>query len=136
MNILFFLTPKEEVAHVMESDSLRQVLDKMEHHGFTALPMLSKKGKYRGTITEGDLLWHLKECNFPDLSELEEVPITEVQRHRDNKAVNVHEKVEDLFEKVANQNFVPVVDDDKIFIGIVTRKDVLLQMAKRLEPKK
>lgn len=136
MNILFFLTPKEEVAHVMESDNLRQVLETMEKHGFTALPMLSKKGKYRGTITEGDLLWYLKERDFPDMSELEEVSITEVQRHRDNKAVNVHEKVEDLFEKVANQNFVPVVDDDKIFIGIVTRKDVLLQMAKRLEPKK
>lgn len=136
MNILFFLTPKEEVAHVMESDNLRQVLETMEKHGFTALPMLSKKGKYRGTITEGDLLWYLKERDFPDMSQLEEVSITEVQRHRDNKAVNVHEKVEDLFEKVANQNFVPVVDDDKIFIGIVTRKDVLLQMAKRLEPKK
>ena len=136
MNILFFLTPKEEVAHIMESDNLRQVLEKMEQHGFTAIPMLNKKGKYIGTITEGDLLWYLKEQNFPDMEELEDVSITVVSRHRDNKAVNVHEKVEDLFEKVANQNFVPVVDDDKIFIGLVTRKDVLLHMAKRLEPKK
>lgn len=136
MNILFFLTPKEEVAHIMESDNLRQVLEKMEHHGFTALPMLSKKGKYIGTITEGDLLWYLKERDFPSLEELEDVSITVVQRHRDNKAVNVHEKIEDLLEKVSNQNFVPVVDDDKIFIGLVTRKEVLLHMAKKLELKK
>lgn len=136
MNILFFLTPKEEVAHIMESDNLRQVLEKMEHHGFTALPMLSKKGKYIGTITEGDLLWYLKERDFPSLEELEDVSITVVQRHRDNKAVNVHEKIEDLIEKVSNQNFVPVVDDDKIFIGLVTRKEVLLHMAKKLELKK
>lgn len=136
MNILFFLTPKEEVAHIMESDNLRQVLEKMEHHGFTALPMLSKRGKYIGTITEGDLLWYLKERDFPALEELEDVSITVVQRHRDNKAVNVHEKIEDLLEKVSNQNFVPVVDDDKIFIGLVTRKEVLLHMAKKLELKK
>lgn len=136
MNILFFLTPKEEVAHIMESDNLRQVLEKMEHHGFTALPMLSKRGKYIGTITEGDLLWYLKERDFPSLEELEDVSITVVQRHRDNKAVNVHEKIEDLLEKVSNQNFVPVVDDDKIFIGLVTRKEVLLHMAKKLELKK
>lgn len=136
MNILFFLTPKEEVAHIMESDNLRQVLEKMEHHGFTALPMLSKRGKYIGTITEGDLLWYLKERDFPSLEELEDVSITVVQRHRDNKAVNVHEKIEDLIEKVSNQNFVPVVDDDKIFIGLVTRKEVLLHMAKKLELKK
>ena len=136
MNILFFLTPKEEVAHIMESDNLRQVLDKMEHHGFTALPMLNKKGKYIGTVTEGDLLWYLKENDFPALEELETVPITVVSRHRDNKAVNVHEKMEGLLEKVTNQNFVPVVDDDKIFIGLVTRKDVLLHMTKKLEMKK
>ena len=136
MNILFFLTPKEEVAHIMESDNLRQVLDKMEHHGFTALPMLNKKGKYIGTVAEGDLLWYLKEHDFPALEELEEVPITVVPRHRDNKAVNVHEKMEGLLEKVTNQNFVPVVDDDKIFIGLVTRKDVLLHMTKKLEIKK
>lgn len=132
MNILFFLTPKEEVAHIMESDNLRQVLDKMDHHGFTALPMLNKKGKYIGTVTEGDLLWYLKENDFPALEELETVPITVVPRHRDNKAVNVHEKMEGLLEKVTNQNFVPVVDDDKIFIGLVTRKDVLLHMTKKL----
>jgi len=136
MNILFFLTPKEEVAHIMESDNLRQVLDTMERHGFTALPMLNKKGKYIGTITEGDLLWYLKEQGFPAVEELEDVSITVVPRHRDNKAVNVHEKMESLLEKVTNQNFVPVVDDDKIFIGLVTRKDVLLHMAKKLELKK
>ena len=136
MNILFFLTPKEEVAHIMESDNLRQVLETMEQYGFTALPMLNKKGKYIGTITEGDLLWYLKEQDFPTLEELEDVSITVVPRHRDNKAVNVHEKMEDLLEKVTNQNFVPVVDDDKIFIGLVTRRDILLHMAKKLELKK
>lgn len=38
MNILFFLTPKEDVAHVDEDDTMRQVLEKMEHHGYTAIP--------------------------------------------------------------------------------------------------
>lgn len=33
MNILFFLTPKEEVAHVEEDDTLRQVVEKLEYHG-------------------------------------------------------------------------------------------------------
>ena len=38
MNILFFLTPKDEVATVEETDTLRQVLEKMEHHGYSAIP--------------------------------------------------------------------------------------------------
>ena len=135
MNILFLLTPKSEVAHIDENENLKQVLERMEQQGFTAVPLLSRNGKYIGTITEGDLLWYLKEHDFPEMGELEEVQITTISRHRDNKPVNAHETVEGLFAKVSNQNFVPVVDDDRTFIGIVTRKDVLLYMAKRLAPK-
>lgn len=133
MNILFFLTPKEDVAHIEETDTLRQVLEKMEHHGYTAIPLLSKKGKYIGTITEGDLLWFLKDRNFPNLKELEDMPISAIKRRRDNKAVNIRESMEGLFDKVTNQNFVPVVADDETFIGIVTRKDILLYLVNQSE---
>ena len=128
MNILFFLTPKEDVAHVEETDTMRQVLEKMEHHGYTAIPLLSVEGKYIGTITEGDLLWFLKDRNFPDLKLLEDMPI---ERRRDNQAVKIDESMENLFDKVMNQNFVPVVDDKRVFIGIVTRKDVLAYLGKK-----
>lgn len=131
MNILFFLTPKEEVAYIEEDDTLRQVLEKMEHHGYTAIPLLSKDGTYIGTITEGDLLWFLKDRNFPELKQLEDMAITAITRHRDNMAVDIQESMESLFDKVTNQNFVPVVDDKNVFIGIVTRKDVLLYLAKK-----
>ena len=140
MNILFFLTPKEDVAHVEETDTMRQVLEKMEHHGYTAIPLLGVEGKYIGTITEGDLLWFLKDRNFPDLKLLEDMPITSIERRRDNQAVKIDESMENLFDKVMNQNFVPVIDDKKIFIGIVTRKDIIRfcyeEYARRLEEEK
>ena len=136
MNILFFLTPKEEVAHVEEDDTLRQVVEKLEYHGYSAIPLLALDGKYIGTITEGDLLWFLKDRNFPDLKLLEDMPITSIERRRDNQAVKIDESMENLFDKVMNQNFVPVVDDKKVFIGIVTRKDVLAYLGKLAEKNK
>lgn len=136
MNILFFLTPKEEVATVDETDSLRQVLEKMENQGYTAIPLLSTDGKYMGTVTEGDLLWEMKEKDFPDLEELEAIKITNVRKRRDNQAVNILESMEDLFAKVMNQNFVPVVDDNEVFIGIITRKDILLYLANKINDTK
>ena len=132
MNILFFLTPKDEVAIVEETDTLRQVLEKMEHHGYSAIPFLSREGKYIGTITDVDLLWFLKKNKFPDLKDLEDMPIVTIERHRDNQAVHIEASMEDLFDKVTNQNFVPVVDDNQVFIGIVTRKDVLVYLQKKL----
>ena len=55
MNILFFLTPKNEVAYIYDDQTLRQALEIMEYHRYTAIPMINKQGKYIGTITEGDL---------------------------------------------------------------------------------
>lgn len=33
--------------------------------------------------------------------------------------------MEDMLNRALNQNFVPVVDDRKMFIGIITRKDII-----------
>ena len=130
MNLLFFLTPKSEVAYVEENDSLRQVLEKMEYHGYTAVPLLSADGRYLGTITEGDVLWKLKKEGFPDIHEMENISVMQIVRKRDNKAVHANVDMEGLLERVMRQNFVPVVDDEKTFIGIVTRKDVILYLMK------
>lgn len=131
MNILFFLTPKENVAHIEEKDTLRQAIEKMEHRGYAAIPILTQDGKYIGTVTEGDLLWHLKNQNFPSLKEMEDLPIMDVERRRDNEAVNISISMEGLVDKITNQNFVPVVDDNNVFIGIITRKDVILYLTNK-----
>ena len=133
MNILFFLTPKSEVAYVDENDSLRQVLEKMEHHGYAAVPLLSSGGKYIGTITEGDVLWKLKKEGFPELHEMEDISVMEMIRNRDNKPVHINVDMEGLMERIMKQNFVPVVDDDKVFIGIVTRKDAIQYLIDELK---
>jgi CBS domain-containing protein len=133
MNILFFLTPKIEVACVEECDSLRQTLEKMEYHGYTAVPLLSMDGKYIGTITEGDILWKLKKEGFPELKQMEEISIMQVKRMHDNKAVHANVDMTGLLDHIKAQNFVPVVDDDKTFIGIVTRKDVVQYLEKKLK---
>lgn len=131
MNILFFLTPKEDVAHVDEDDTMRQVLEKMEHHGYTAIPLLSREGKYIGTITEGDLLWFLKDRNFPDLKLLEDMPITSIQRRRDNEAVKIDESMEDLFGKDDEPELRSRRGRQACVIGIVTRKDILAYLGKK-----
>lgn len=135
MNILFFLTPKAEVACVDADSTLRQTLEKLENSGFSALPIVSKQGKYTGTITEGDLLWYIKQNAQLNIFEAEDVPLRKVKRRRDNQAVSVTEDMDRLWEKVINQNFVPVVDDDGVFIGIVTRKDIMVHFAKNYKEK-
>ena len=51
--------------------------------------------------------------------------ITAVPRHHDNSALPISTDIQDIFDLALNQNFVPVVDDRGIFIGIITRKNIL-----------
>lgn len=125
MNILFFLTPKSEVAYINDEDTLRQAMEKMEYHKYSAVPVLNRHGKYVGTLTEGDLLWGIKNKLELSLRDAERIRITEIPRRADNKPVSADSDMEDLIDKVLNQNFVPVLDDQKSFIGIITRKDVI-----------
>ncbi len=133
MNILFFLTPKSEVAYIHDTDSLRQALEKMENHRYSAIPIISKKeGRYLGTMTEGDLLWFIKDKGDLSVREAEDVSIMNVPRKWDNEPVDVDVNMENLINKVMNQNYVPVIDDDKRFIGIITRKDIIQYLSKKL----
>lgn len=125
MNILFFLTPKSEVAYINEDDTLRQALEKMEHHKYSAIPIISRAGRYVGTLTEGDLLWGIKNQYNLDLKGAEKIPVTAIHRRCDNRPVKADANMENLIGKALNQNFVPVLDDQKCFIGIITRKDII-----------
>lgn len=124
-NVLFFITPKSQTTYLTSDFSIRQALEKIKYHRYTSVPIIDKFGKYVGTITEGDLLWFIIENNILDIRKLEEIKLSEVKRNRDNFAVNVSSKVSDLFSIITNQNFVPIVDDSNVFIGIITRKSVI-----------
>lgn len=126
INILFFLTPKAEVAYLERSDSLNQALKKMEHHKYSSIPVLNDEGEYTGTVTEGDMLWYLLHSDMAlSDNQLDELPLEAVPRRNDYEPVNASSNMEDLLNKIMKQNFVPVVDDCDCFIGIVKRKDVI-----------
>ena len=133
-NILFFLTPKALCAFLYEDSTIRQAIEKMEAAGYSSIPILSKQGEYRGTLTEGDLLWGLKNLCYMDMRQDEAHRIMEISRRKDNIPVRVTTSMHELIERATHQNFVPVVDDKDAFIGIVTRKSIIQYCEQRLFP--
>jgi len=132
LNVPFFLTPKQEVIHLSEHSTMRQALEKMEYHRYSAVPLVDDEGRYAGTITEGDLLWKIK--NTPGLSfeNTHKISLLDVPKHRHNKAVSIRACMDDLISLAETQNFVPVADDDGVFIGIVKRSDIIQYCARNL----
>lgn len=125
MNIAFFLIPKKEVAYLPIKCTMRQALEKMEYHQYTAVPLIDEAGHYIGTLTEGDLLWKLKNTPGLSMEGTEKINLKEVPRRVNNTPIYINAEMEDLLSLAIEQNFIPVVDDNEIFIGIIRRREIL-----------
>ena len=128
MNVLHFLTPKAEVEYININSSVRQGLEKMRYHGFSAIPVIDDDGRYKGTVTEGDFLWALYNDNNPDLKKLEKIELKTII-HKHYHPVSASASVDEILNRAYNQNFVPVVDDRDVFIGLIKRKDIIKYLA-------
>lgn len=67
--------------------------------------------------------WNL--CAIGIYQKPEKVKLMDVKRKRNIQAVTISTDMDDLVDVITDQNFVPVIDDQEKFIGIVTRKDVI-----------
>ncbi|MGE4271725.1 MAG: CBS domain-containing protein [Desulfitobacterium sp.] len=132
MNVAFFLIPKQDVVYLKIDSTMRQAIEKMEFHRYSAIPLIDEQGCYQGTITEGDLLWKLKNTPGLEFHNTQTIRLTAVEQHTQNQPVSINARMEDLISRAVEQNFIPVVDDQQIFIGIVRRREILEFCSKAL----
>ncbi|MBR5497629.1 MAG: CBS domain-containing protein [Clostridia bacterium] len=129
MNIAFFLKPKASVAYLYSDFTVRQALEKMRHYGYAAIPVISRDGKYVGSVSEGDFLWffldRFRNNENVDRKYIDEMPLKKLIHQNTYNPVKITSGVEEILNVSMNQNFVPVVDDLGSFIGIITRSDVM-----------
>ena len=136
MNVISLLTPKASVAWLYEDFTLRQGLEKLRHHGYTAIPVLARDGRYVGTVSEGDFLWQLLSADQETLTaysmkDMEKLRVRDILRGNNYPPVRITVTMEALLQSAMNQNFIPVVDDLGNFTGIVTRKDIIRYFAEQ-----
>ena len=125
MNVIMLLKPKTTVQYIFEDNTLRQGLEKMRAHSYTAIPVISQDGKYVGTFSEGDFLYYILDQRNNSLKAKEKHLVRDILREGFNPAVRIDVTMDELLERAMRQNFVPVTDDFDTFIGIVTRQDII-----------
>ena len=126
--MISLLTPKTNVAWLYEDWTIRQGLEKLRFHGYTAIPVLAKDGSYVGTVSEGDFLWCLLDQGSGDIQTQEKQPLRRVIRPGFIPAVRIDVALEELVERALRQSFIPVVDDRGAFVGIVTRQNIIKRL--------
>lgn len=134
-NHLFCLLPKSETVFLTNTDSFNQAYNMFVITNYTALPVINKKGQYVGTISEGDLLRVLSlSLTHPEI-DLESFEIKDIDFKINLEVARINESYEHLVELAVKQNFIPLVDDQGIFIGILRRQELIKELISFLEDK-
>lgn len=119
------MIPKSLVEYITVDSTVRQALEKMYFHKYTAIPVLDSGGKYIGTLRNDDILTYLWKGGNCNKESAETIPISEILQTSYTKPLLHSASVKDLIESVKEHNFVPIVDDRGCFIGIVLRREIL-----------
>jgi predicted transcriptional regulator len=126
VNIMSYLTPKDETHYIDADSTIRQALEKFDYHKFSVVPLVDKDGKYCGTVSEGDILRFIKRnCNF-DVDLAEDVKVMDIEKYRPYKSLDITCTLNDVTELALQQNFIPMIDGRGMYIGIIKRKEILM----------
>ena len=125
MNIFTILTPKSQTEFIEYDSTIIQALETFDFHKFTVVPLIDDEGKYVSTLSEGDILRYIKnEANF-DIEIAESVKINTIEKYRSYEAITIDSTMDEVLKLAMNQNFVPIIDDRGMYIGIIKRKDII-----------
>lgn len=123
-NVFFFLKFKNDVRFFYDNLPVSEALELMKKHGFTAVPVIDQEGIYKGSVSEGDFLWFVLDEKHSK-KDLDEYTVGDLLRDSFMPAAPNSISFDDLLAISLHQNYVPIIDDRGIFIGIVTRQAIL-----------
>lgn len=132
-SIISLLTPKSSTFYIDDTSTVRQALEKFDAHRFSVVPILDSEGRYRGTLSEGDILLFIK--NQPNFNAklAENILIKDIYHYRPYAFVRIDALISEVFALSLEQNFIPVVDDNDIYIGIIKRREVIKYLSDKID---
>ncbi|MGT2681775.1 cyclic-di-AMP-binding protein CbpB [Streptococcus porci] len=118
-----YLTPAEEVAIFVDTHNADHVLLLLASNGFSRVPVITKDKKYVGTISISDIMKYQTENGLQDW----EMVQTDIAHMANSKipTISVNADVTEVLHKLVDFPFLPVVDAQQTFVGIITRKSIL-----------
>ena len=132
-SIISLLTPKKITFFLVNTSTIRQALEKFDAHKFSVVPLVDEEGHYVGTLSEGDILRYIKNQTHFSLKQAENVLVKDLEHYRPYQSVKVDALISEVFALSLEQNFIPVVDDNDVYIGIIKRKEVIKYLSDKID---
>lgn len=119
-----FLIPAEKVANVFESNPLDHAFLVLTKIRYSKIPVLDKDQHFKGLISLSMITNSMLGMNGIDSNSLNQRTVMDVME-RDVVTVSNAESIEELLHLLVDQPFLVVTDNDNIFQGIITRREIM-----------
>lgn len=118
-----YLIPADDLAIFIDTHNSDHVMLILVSNGFSRVPVISKDKIFKGTISISDILNYQAKHQLTDW-ELNQTDIG-VMVNTKIESISFKSSLTLIMHKLVEYPFLPVVDDENHFIGIITRKSIL-----------
>ena len=118
-----FLTPEEKLAALIDSHNADHAILVLSQITYSRIPVVTYDRRFVGTIGLRDILAYQMEQGLTD----EQMASTDIvhMTKKDVAVVAPDYNITEVLHKLVDEPFLPVVDDEGMFKGIITRKSIL-----------
>lgn len=118
-----YLIPESELAIFIDTHNADHVLLLLAHNGYSRVPVITKEKFYKGTISISDIMSY-QDKHFLTEWEMSQTDIG-VMVNDIIEVVRTDSSLTEIMHKLVEYPFLPVVDNNEKFVGIITRKSIL-----------
>ncbi|WP_427138458.1 cyclic-di-AMP-binding protein CbpB [Psychrobacillus psychrodurans] len=129
--ILEYIISAEKVAHVQLGNNAEHALLVLTKTGYSSIPVLDVKYRLQGLISSQQITDEILGLEHIEYERLPDLKVDDIMK-KDIAVIHVDEKFQKGLDLLVNNPYICVVDDERTFLGILTRRVILKQMKKYL----
>ncbi|MFC0233243.1 cyclic-di-AMP-binding protein CbpB [Vagococcus entomophilus] len=119
-----FLISSDNVATVMAENPLSHALLVLSKVGYSVIPVVNKKDQIVGLLSLSAIVDEMFELTTIDTKKLDTLKVKDVMDAK-VPVLKAPYEIERVLHMMVDRSFIPVVDEDEVFLGIVTRRELL-----------
>jgi predicted transcriptional regulator len=126
-----FVISSEKVAHVQLMNSAEHALLVLTRTGYSVIPVLDPKYRLHGLLSMKMITESILGLKRIEYEKLETICVSDIM-DSDVAFLHVNDTFQRALDLVIDHAFLCVVDDDDMFVGILTRRVILKQLKKHI----
>ena len=118
-----YLIPAEDLAIFIDTHNSDHAMLLLANNGYSRVPVITTEKKYVGTISIADIMSYQAKNQLTDW----ELAQTDIGKMVNTKMETISEtsNLTDIMHLLVDYPFLPVLDKNDQFLGIITRKSIL-----------